>query len=279
MTLILQGTDNSVSSPAVQGGTAGTTTGIYYPSTNTVAIATNGAQALNIDSNGYLNFVQTNSKIFGGGSTAGRMVLSNNDGTTYLIAYGSAYGGSQSSTLSFVTNTNYVTTMNSNGNLVLNGGTLTASGVGITFPATQSASSDANCLDDYEEGTFTPTVLIGGTSNSIATATGTYTKIGNVVFFACRAENVTKAGTGSLTMGNFPFVASSSGNQNRYSQFTVRWTGINSGGVIIGLASTGNAAAEFQNFTTTGGYSGSVSDGSISASYSIYGVSGFYYTA
>jgi hypothetical protein len=152
------------------------------------------------------------------------------------------------------------------------------SGTGISFPATQVASSDANTLDDYEEGTFTPTVLIGGTSNSIATATGTYTKIGNVVFFACRAENVTKAGTGSLTMGNFPFVASSTGNQNRYSQFLVRWTGINSGGVIIALASVGNAAAEFQNFTTTGGYSGAVSDGSISASYSIYGVSGHYYT-
>jgi hypothetical protein len=28
---------------------------------------------------------------------------------------------------------------------------------GITFPATQSASSNANTLDDYEEGTFTPT--------------------------------------------------------------------------------------------------------------------------
>ncbi len=36
------------------------------------------------------------------------------------------------------------------------GGTSPSSGTGITFPATQSASSDANTLDDYEEGTWTP---------------------------------------------------------------------------------------------------------------------------
>ena len=36
--------------------------------------------------------------------------------------------------------------------------TPSASGAGITFPATQSASTDANTLDDYEEGTWTPTI-------------------------------------------------------------------------------------------------------------------------
>jgi hypothetical protein len=49
MTLILNGTDNSATTPAVQGGTAGTTTGIYYPATNQVAIATNGTQAMLVD--------------------------------------------------------------------------------------------------------------------------------------------------------------------------------------------------------------------------------------
>jgi hypothetical protein len=50
MTLILSGTDNSVSSPAVQGGTGGTTTGVYYPATNQLALATNGTQAVLVDS-------------------------------------------------------------------------------------------------------------------------------------------------------------------------------------------------------------------------------------
>jgi hypothetical protein len=37
------------------------------------------------------------------------------------------------------------------------GATPSTSGAGITFPATQSASSNVNTLDDYEEGSWTPT--------------------------------------------------------------------------------------------------------------------------
>jgi len=54
-----------------------------------------------------------------------------------------------------------------------------ASGAGITFPATQSQSSDANTLDDYEEGTWTP--VQAGVSLTVASAT--YTKIGRMVHY------------------------------------------------------------------------------------------------
>ena len=46
MTLILNGTDNSATVPAVQGGTAGTSTGEYFPATNQWAVATAGTQAV-----------------------------------------------------------------------------------------------------------------------------------------------------------------------------------------------------------------------------------------
>jgi hypothetical protein len=62
------------------------------------------------------------------------------------------------------------------------GATPSASGAGITFPATQSASTDANTLDDYEEGTFTPT-LLSGTTTTYTTQGGVYTRIGRVVYF------------------------------------------------------------------------------------------------
>lgn len=55
-------------------------------------------------------------------------------------------------------------------------GASSASGTGIAFPATQSASSDANTLDDYEEGTWTPTV--NGVNLG---AVGRYTKVGRLV--------------------------------------------------------------------------------------------------
>jgi hypothetical protein len=59
------------------------------------------------------------------------------------------------------------------------GATAAASGAGITFPATQSASSDANTLDDYEEGTWTPTTSTSG--YTVSSSSGTYTKIGRMV--------------------------------------------------------------------------------------------------
>ena len=67
------------------------------------------------------------------------------------------------------------------------GATPSTSGSGITFPATQSDSSNANTLDDYEEGTWTPNV--GTLVNMTGTPTYTnakYQKIGNRCFFmAC----------------------------------------------------------------------------------------------
>ena len=39
----------------------------------------------------------------------------------------------------------------------------------VAFPATQSASADANTLDDYEEGSWTPTV--SATAGSITSYT------------------------------------------------------------------------------------------------------------
>jgi hypothetical protein len=68
----------------------------------------------------------------------------------------------------------------------------------VRFPASQSASADANTLDDYEEGTFTPTLTFGGASVGMTytTQVGAYTKIGNRVFFDL---NVVLTNKGSST--------------------------------------------------------------------------------
>jgi len=53
---------------------------------------------------------------------------------------------------------------------------------GINFPATQVASSDANTLDDYEEGTWSPTVTAtAGTLTTTTVNAAAYTKIGRLV--------------------------------------------------------------------------------------------------
>jgi len=83
---------------------------------------------------------------------------------------------------------------------------------GIAFPATQVTSSDANTLDDYEEGTFTPTVQ-GVSSAGTATYSnqlGAYTKIGNLVYVNVYLIYTSGTGTGQLRVANLPFTSAGS---------------------------------------------------------------------
>jgi hypothetical protein len=59
--------------------------------------------------------------------------------------------------------------------------TPSTSGAGITFPATQSASSNANTLDDYEEGTWSASAITSVNNTGASFSEGRYTKIGNIV--------------------------------------------------------------------------------------------------
>jgi hypothetical protein len=88
--------------------------------------------------------------------------------------------------------------------------TPSASGSGISFPATQSASSDANTLDDYEEGVFTPAIAFGGASVGITYTQqqGFYTKIGNLVTCQIRILLSNKgSSSGDATITGLPFTA------------------------------------------------------------------------
>jgi hypothetical protein len=81
---------------------------------------------------------------------------------------------------------------------------------GISFPATQSAQSDANTLDDYEEGTFTPTVAgssVAGTA-SYTTQTGSYTKVGRSVQFNIYLKWTGGTGSGNMEFRGLPFISS-----------------------------------------------------------------------
>lgn len=83
----------------------------------------------------------------------------------------------------------------------------------IKFPATQNASSDANTLDDYEEGTWAPVLTFATPGNLAVTyvsTAGEYTKIGNVV--TLRFQVVTSAFThttasGILKLTGLPFAS------------------------------------------------------------------------
>ncbi len=60
---------------------------------------------------------------------------------------------------------------------------------GIAFPATQVVSGNANTLDDYEEGTWTPALSFatpGNLSVTYSSTFGTYTKVGRMISISLR---------------------------------------------------------------------------------------------
>jgi hypothetical protein len=116
-------------------------------------------------------------------------------------------------------------------------------GGGVKFPATQVASADPNTLDDYEEGTWTPTQGAGWTITGTFVASGQYRKIGGLVAYWGLVYGST-SGTFNPVNGSFvtglPFTPSTvaiggavNGNQTTYMHI------LNSGTTIFGeLAAT-----------------------------------------
>ena len=148
-------------------------------------------QAIQTDGSGTLSFATISASP--GGSTT--QVQFNNAG---------AFGG-----ISGVTTDG--TRMTASTTIGVGGATPSTSGAGITFPATQSASSNANTLDDYEEGIWTPafTPASGSyTSLTYSQQNGHYTKIGNMVYafvnITVNAVN-TSGASGDLNITGLPF--------------------------------------------------------------------------
>jgi hypothetical protein len=72
---------------------------------------------------------------------------------------------------------------------------------GLTFNGDTAA---ANALDDYEEGTWTPTDA-SGAGLTLTTAVGSYTKIGREVFYRAFIQYPSTADVNNATIGNLPF--------------------------------------------------------------------------
>ena len=124
----------------------------------------------------------------------------------------------------------------------------------IKFPATQNASADANTLDDYEEGTFAPTLFFGATEISVYNAqVGRYTKIGNTVYFTAFIQVQQKgAGTGSVTVRSLPFTSQNT-NSLKYS-FSVTGQSLTSlTGALFGVMDENTTQIGLFQTDTTGG--------------------------
>jgi hypothetical protein len=132
------------------------------------------------------------------------------------------------------------------------GATPSSDGSGVTFPATQSASTDANTLDEYEEGTWTPNL---GGNTTYSSQVGTYVKIGRLVFANFQFA-ITSIGTGgSISQINgLPFTSgAASQNCSNLSfggiavsiVYGVYYMG--SGGVVLNFSYLASAATGLTN--------------------------------
>jgi len=119
----------------------------------------------------------------------------------------------------------------------------------IKFPATQNASSNANTLDDYEEGTWTPA---GGSLTNNATAT--YTKVGRLVH---AAFDITFPGGGAATQAQvtgLPFTVLSPGGGGSigYTTYTLGFTiNIERTNTYFTFFTLGGTALSFANLNST----------------------------
>ena len=83
-----------------------------------------------------------------------------------------------------------------------------STGVSAPLGIHLGGTGTANSLDDYEEGSWTPTLDFGGGTTGITygTRSAVYTKIGNVVYFSLRIYLTSKgSSTGHAHISGFPF--------------------------------------------------------------------------
>jgi len=91
-----------------------------------------------------------------------------------------------------------------------------ADAAGITFPASQAASSDPNTLDDYEEGTWTP----GISGRTFSNVFGMYRKIGSCVYVYGDCNGINSSITDPELTG-LPFASTNSSSAQYGGYFAI----------------------------------------------------------
>ena len=151
------------------------------------------------------------------------------------------------------------------GDVTVNSGDLIfgTAGKGVVLGAT--SNTDANTLDDYEEGTWTPALSVAPSGVTLGTVNvANYTKIGNRVFISLNClitSSSSPAPNNDMRMTGFPF-ANADSNVNMPAIFNYNYM------VTPQLHMNGSGYFYFQS-TTVGGNNQSPAGGGLDASTSL----------
>jgi hypothetical protein len=237
------------------GGTAGVgmkfrvdandTKGITIPTSGNVGIGTaSPSQALSIGDGTSTKYIRVQGSVsdsYFGSDSLGTFIGNNSNAPIYFNTNGTEQ-------MRIFSDGNVL--IQSGGTFSNNGARLQVSGAatfsstvattGIKFPASQVASADANTLDDYEEGTWSPNVdPQTGTYVMVFGSKGTYTKIGRVVTVQYYFRVVNKGtGSGSCILSNLPFASLTTSTDDSYTG-----TGIRQGNYLNTLVINQNSSS------------------------------------
>ena len=129
----------------------------------------------------------------------------------------------------------------------------------LAFPAISNPSADPHTLDEYREGSWTPTLSFGGASAGVAYASptaGRYTRIGRSVnVSASLAISSRGTSSGPAALGGLPFVAANDGQMVAASVGFA--TGISAAGAVLGLIAPNTSRIAL--YQSNGGSSAAIS--------------------
>ena len=119
-----------------------------------------------------------------------------------------------------------------------------------------TSNTDSNTLDDYEEGTWTPTFFLGSTQCTLGTAEANYTRVGRLVTVNMNiAITNTNSGTGTATVQSFPFaVADLLSNTSVEANGSVSlWSSFGTGMSYVSLFAQTSQQGELQGLSSSTG--------------------------
>ena len=138
-----------------------------------------------------------------------------------------------------------------------------AGGGGVRFTPNNTGNSDPNCLDDYEEGSWTVKLDRTTTSPTVSmnSIQGTYVKIGpQVTIWGFFNINSISGGSGNYIISGLPFTARNDASSGRGSVNVgeaTEWTGSNDSVGVTGIINnnTKNIVLKFVDKDGANGFS------------------------